>query len=311
MRTLHGNMPASSPVIGDTGVLIPAGDGQLWHCDYQNLNVCDWTGVGSVAITTGSVVFSQHAGTIYAYDESTGDLLWSNAELTIKSDLMPATDGTYVYAIGTGPGLTLYALSASTGTVAWSATNPEEIGNIGGVYNLPPVVTPDYVFTGGGNSILIYRASSGEFVWNITTDANIYSISLAEGQVLWGTESDFSFHAYVGGPEPAEETGTCYDGIWNCHSGQCESQTDYGGPCPAYEYIILEPEEEEKPPCGEGEFAYGDGLCCPIGWYVIDGVCRLCPSGTVNVEGRCIDAALLLLLTALGAGTVYIASEEL
>jgi outer membrane protein assembly factor BamB len=93
--------------------------------------------------------------------------------------------------------------------------------------------------------------------------------------------------------------GTCYDGIKNCHDGDCEEDVDFCGPCwCGRPMTIVLKEEKKNTPCGEGEFTFGNNQCCPVGDYVVDGICRKCPPGSIQVGGSCVPATYLLLGSA-------------
>ncbi len=103
------------------------------------------------------------AATIEAFDSQTGNQLWSTlltGQYSFSGGLTAANG--FVYAGGAGGGGTLYAVSESTGVIAWT----QEVQNGD---NSTPAVTADGVYVTYPCWTYDFRPATGESVWNNNT----------------------------------------------------------------------------------------------------------------------------------------------
>ena len=134
--------------------------------------------VESVPTVLDGVVYLTVINQAYAFDEATGELLWSVSTEEFPARDFPAlvVDGIYYLA----PGYYVHALDASTGEAIWSYDAAE--------LSTPPVVAGGVLY--GASELAEYLfaldARTGEVLWTLPTeDFSSYFLAVVDG-VLYG-----------------------------------------------------------------------------------------------------------------------------
>jgi len=141
----------------------------------------------SPAVADGVAYVSSDDGNLYAFNASTGALLWSEPRGGFGGDFYPSSPAVAEGVVYVGSGdANLYALSASSGTVLWSFPT-------GGTLYSSPVVSGGVVYTAPqGGSLYALDAGSGKELWARDTGENDSSPAVANGVVYIG-----GFHGRV------------------------------------------------------------------------------------------------------------------
>ncbi len=175
----------SSPAVAGGLAYIGSDDGALWAFDASTGGVVWRDPVGaqvrsSPAVADGRVFFGSADGFVYADDALTGARLWSFA-IGGNVTAPPLVVGTSVY-IGSRGG-TFAALDAATGSLLWKA-NPWSMW--GGA-----AMAKGIVYVGSDQSkVFAYDATTGALIWSKGLAARVRSTpSVADGKVFVGTDA--------------------------------------------------------------------------------------------------------------------------
>ncbi|MDY6771620.1 MAG: PQQ-binding-like beta-propeller repeat protein [Candidatus Nanohaloarchaea archaeon] len=131
------------------------------------------------AYADGRVFMGSDDGSMYAYDASSGDVLWSKGGGELRSK--PAVKGSTVYH-GQWDPATIYARDVSGGSLKWS------VGLSGKIERSSPYVGSSNVYVGttAGTMYAISR-SSQSVIWQFDAGSEITSSpTLADGKVVFG-----------------------------------------------------------------------------------------------------------------------------
>ena len=123
--------------------------------------------VGSPTVVNGVVYVGSYDHKIYAFNASTGKLLWNytTGDMIITSS--PAVSNGKVF-IGSMDGK-VYALNASTGIPTWNHTT-------GNIVISSPTVTNALVYVGSyDNKVYVLNQANGAEVWNFSTGGEVSS----------------------------------------------------------------------------------------------------------------------------------------
>jgi len=125
--------------------------------------------------------------TFTAWDEETGDFLWSfEAAADIDISVSAAVAYGMVFFGAGPPGVPegwIYALNATTGEQIWNFTTEGDV-------RASPVVTEGRLYIGGDldstGKVYCINATTGESIWNYTTQDRMTSVAVAYGKVYAG-----------------------------------------------------------------------------------------------------------------------------
>ncbi len=127
------------------------------------------------------IVYLTVANRAYAFDESTGDIVWEVNTEEFPARDFPAlmVDGIYYLA----PSSKVYALDAATGTEVWSYES--------GMLSTAPVVTGGALYAASGDEGAVFAldAATGQEIWKESTGGQVIQSLTATGGLLYG-ESD-------------------------------------------------------------------------------------------------------------------------
>jgi outer membrane protein assembly factor BamB len=130
------------------------------------------------AVKNGVVYVGSDDGNLYALSARTGALLWSYPTGSLES--APAVVDGVVYV---GSGDAFYAVSATTGTLAWKDT-------IGGYISASsPAVANGVVYFGATNGAYALNASTGKLLWK-NPNGGDSSPAVANGVVYFGASNN-------------------------------------------------------------------------------------------------------------------------
>ena len=170
--TFHGGrVYVQGAEYGAFYVLDAATGGEVWRAEVGGY-------VESAPTVLDGVVYLTVINQAYAFDEATGELIWSvnTEEFTARDFPALVVDGIYYLA----PGDYVHALDAATGEEMWSYD--------AAALSTPPVVTDGVLY--GASELAEYlfalEARTGEVLWTLPTeDFNSYNLMVVDG-VLYG-----------------------------------------------------------------------------------------------------------------------------
>jgi len=150
----------------------------------------------SVAIVNGIAVVGTENGTLFAIDTRNGEILWNfTANGPIFSSPYIANGTIFVGTSNPLSGSTFYALELSTGIIMWNHTFPPDHTIISS-----PAVVNGKVFVGISNytlplpqnRIFAFNQTTGEPIWNFTTETPLWSSpALANGSLFFAEYGAF------------------------------------------------------------------------------------------------------------------------
>jgi outer membrane protein assembly factor BamB len=138
---------------------------------------------GQLAVADGTVYVGTVFGTLYALDQSTGEVRWL-FDIGEGSDTLglPAIAGGLVYVAG---GQTLHAIDAATGKERWhftATTEDEELG--------APSVANGVVYVAGKHALYAVDAKTGKKTWRFASEsAGGNRLAVVDGVLYLGTGS--------------------------------------------------------------------------------------------------------------------------
>jgi outer membrane protein assembly factor BamB len=158
----------SSPAVVAGVVYVGSDDGSVWAFDATDGNALWSFGTGgtvrsSPAVVDGVVYAGSNDGSVYAIDGTTGTEIWSFATEGIVTASPLVVDG--LVFIGSRGG-TFYALDAATGVETWSK-------RMWGVWH-GAAYDAGTVFVGSDQSkVFAYDATTGNLRWSATLDGRV------------------------------------------------------------------------------------------------------------------------------------------
>jgi outer membrane protein assembly factor BamB len=189
---------------------------QIWSV-LDNPNTQIW----SSPAVSGGLVYVSDGQFLYAYDATTGKLIWT-AAAGGEIFSSPAVENGVVF-VGSGAGL--HAINAATGDPLWTAAARENIES-------SPAVADGVVYVGSfsSNALYAFNAATGETLWTASTgnliysspavangvvyvgsyDGKIYAFNVANGQLLWSAETGSNVAS-----SPAVANGMVYVGSYD------------------------------------------------------------------------------------------------
>lgn len=168
----------------------------------SNVNQLDvaWTAYGggqvnsSPAYYGGNVYVGSTSGTMYAFNASTGAVVWTNSAAQDEINLSSPAVGSNIVYVGSWDHH-LYAFNTSTGALVWSAAT-------GGMIESSPAVNNNIVYVGSlDGKVYAFNATTGAGVWTATTGGPVYSSpAVANGYVYVGSDDKkmYAFNASTG-----------------------------------------------------------------------------------------------------------------
>lgn len=166
--------------------LDPRDGDQIWRA-YADIFV-----PGNLAIAGPLVFAASNDGNAFAFDRSTGALVWEQEEVDSLVG-SPAIADRSVY-LGAFAGF--FALDASSGEVLWES----ELGT--GTDGTPAIAGGIVYYLGSDGVLYALRARTGDLLWSapVGGDTGISSPSVAGGVVYVGSLDGkvFAFHAHTG-----------------------------------------------------------------------------------------------------------------
>ncbi len=143
---------------------------------------------GAMAFSKGVIVTGNITGDggIFAYDATSGKLLWGTRGQAMRS--APAIDGDFAYVITRGDGakFRLTSLALTTGKARWSVSE-EQLG----VHDAPPIVSGGRVYViNESGKVKAFEAATGKPVWETPYSPEKghcpTAMALAEGVLYFG-----------------------------------------------------------------------------------------------------------------------------
>jgi eukaryotic-like serine/threonine-protein kinase len=170
---------------GDTYCLDATSGNRVW-----NFSIGSTASGSSPAVSGDYVYMGNEGGGVFCLDASNGGVVWN---VTVGGAVgSPAFSNGYVY-LGSTDG-NVYCLNASDGTKVWNYTTEYNSNGPSHNYHWGNAVSDPAVAYGkvyvGSSDFLVYclDASSGNQIWNYTTEAGVYSSpAVAGGCVLAGS----------------------------------------------------------------------------------------------------------------------------
>ncbi|MER5206816.1 PQQ-binding-like beta-propeller repeat protein [Streptomyces sp. NPDC002825] len=191
-----GNVPVRVAPAEDGCVYVSAGTRVLsidiaaghvrWHFEAPAVFLSPPTFAPGPAVTGGGVYLSDHLGTVYALDATTGQDRWRIAtEPRQATEPVLVADGN----VHVGSGSALYTLDAVTGTPRWRfAAGGELVGS--------PVVADGRVHFGSADHVLYtLDATGGQLRWKLATGGEITGSPVAKGGVVYACSKDRCVYA--------------------------------------------------------------------------------------------------------------------
>ncbi|MFH8622719.1 PQQ-binding-like beta-propeller repeat protein [Streptomyces vietnamensis] len=157
-----------------------------WHFEAPAVFLSPPTFAPGPAVTGGGVYLSDHLGTVYALDATTGQDRWRIAtEPRQSTEPVLVADGN----VHVGSGSALYTLDAVTGTPRWRfAAGGELVGS--------PVVADGRVHFGSADHVLYtLDATGGQLRWKLATGGEITGSPVAKGGVVYACSKDRCVYA--------------------------------------------------------------------------------------------------------------------
>jgi outer membrane protein assembly factor BamB len=191
-----GNSFDSSPTVVNDLVYVESSNGGIYCLDTANGNRVWNFSTGSTAsgaspaVSGGYVYVGNEGGGVFCLDASNGGVVWN---VTVNGAVgSPAFSNGCVY-LGSTDG-NVYCLNASNGAKVWNYTTEYNSNGPTHGYHWGNTVSDPAVAYGkvyvGSSDFLVYclDASSGNQIWNYTTEAEVYSSpAVAGGCVLAGS----------------------------------------------------------------------------------------------------------------------------
>ena len=176
--------------------------------------------------------------TFTAWDEETGDFLWSfEAAADIDISVSAAVAYGMVFFGAGSPGVPegwIYALNATTGEQIWNFTTEGDV-------RASPVVTEGRLYIGGDldstGKVYCINATTGESIWNYTTQDRMTSVAVAYGKVYagcghWETSTKAAIYCldmYDGSLVWSFDTGRDLGGALSVANGKVYFSASYEG----------------------------------------------------------------------------------
>ncbi|GGY40234.1 PQQ-binding-like beta-propeller repeat protein [Streptomyces tanashiensis] len=157
-----------------------------WHFEAPAVFLSPPAFAPGPAVTGGGVYLSDHLGTVYALDATTGQDRWRIAtEPRQSTEPVLVADGN----VHVGSGSALYTLDAVTGTPRWRfAAGGELVGS--------PVVADGRVHFGSADHVLYtLDATGGQLRWKLATGGEITGSPVAKGGVVYACSKDRCVYA--------------------------------------------------------------------------------------------------------------------
>ncbi|MFF0476715.1 PQQ-binding-like beta-propeller repeat protein [Streptomyces sp. NPDC004284] len=157
-----------------------------WHFEAPAVFLSPPTFAPGPAVTGGGVYLSDHLGTVYALDATTGQDRWRIAtEPRQSTEPVLVADGN----VHVGSGSALYTLDAVTGTPRWRfAAGGELVGS--------PVVADGRIHFGSADHVLYtLDATGGQLRWKLATGGEITGSPVAKGGVVYACSKDRCVYA--------------------------------------------------------------------------------------------------------------------
>ncbi len=139
------------------------------------------------AVVNGIVYASFYAGSIRAFNETTGAQQWSFKTGGFSMYSSPAVANGIVYTGSSDANL--YALDAVTGALKWSFT----AGNT--IWSSPNVVNGIVYFGCYDGKVYAVNATTGKLVWSYTTGQDVYDSPMVANGVLYAGSDDGKIYA--------------------------------------------------------------------------------------------------------------------
>jgi outer membrane protein assembly factor BamB len=244
-RTVAPAWPMFKNTPSRTGVsdsAFPSSGTELWN--YQI-----GPSFASPVLAYGKVYISNNNGTVYCFEETTGNLRWST-RVTSKTNAAistPAVSSGYVFIFSSGDG-SLYRLDALTGSLNWTYKLPGKNTTLNAQYiDHPILVYNGEVFFGAPNRVFYcLNETSGELVWRYETQLGLtydYGIcggaSAVDDEVYFGANDGYIYAMDLNGFKngndgvwQSEQNSSNLDGdvLWKFNVGDsiCSTPTVYG-----------------------------------------------------------------------------------
>ena len=154
-------------------VVLPMPLAQLWT--YRSDGTVGYPVIADGRVFVATVAFSGGDGSVSAFDEQTGQTLWTHVVKRVRGVLDLAYDGGRVYAFG-GDGWVV-ALEAEDGTQAW------HLGLAGFGFTSAPVAAGGQLYVRTSGYLYAIDTSSGTVVWGATISGGNHS-----APALYGTQ---------------------------------------------------------------------------------------------------------------------------
>jgi len=148
----------------------------------------------SPAVSNGIVYVGGYDGNLYAFNASSGALLWTaSTGNSIESSPVVANGIVFVNSSSTPPDGTLYAFNALTGAFLWT----EPTGSVGGGSYSTPAVANGIVYVGSDDSNLYaYNINNRVLLWTGPTGASIDSSPAVANGVVYVASEDGYVYAF-------------------------------------------------------------------------------------------------------------------
>jgi len=191
-----GNSFDSSPTVVNDLVYVESTYGDIYCLDAAsgdrvwNFSTGSTTSGSSPAVSDGYIYVGNEGGGVFCLDTSNGGVVWN---VTVGGAVGSPTFSNGCVFLGSTDG-NIYCLNASNGAKVWNYTTEYNSNGPSHGYHWGNTVSDPAVAYGkvyvGSSDFLVYclDASSGNQIWNYTTDAEVYSSpAVAGGCVLAGS----------------------------------------------------------------------------------------------------------------------------
>jgi outer membrane protein assembly factor BamB len=155
------------------------------------------------AAATSSVMLNRYGNAaiswinIYAFDASTGSLIWDYQDNFSKVTSLAFENGVIYFGVSGGGYYdslgnrrnldSVNALDASNGILLWRTPCT--------IFFSSPVVYEGRVFIGSGHSVLALDATNGNIIWNYTTNAGVLSSATVTNDIVYIGSYDANLYA--------------------------------------------------------------------------------------------------------------------
>lgn len=188
----------SSPVISNNSIFIGCDNGTLYSINMNEKKI-EWKFetdnkiIASPAVDSNNVYFGSFDGYFYVIDRKDGSLVWNydteSNEWSPKGEVQSSASITDQYVIFATRGEYLYVMNKFTGELLWKyrETNSWFVGS--------PSVRNDKIYIGDsdGHKFHVFELETGEKLWEINTNHNIFSSpAITDSTVYFGTGDSYN-----------------------------------------------------------------------------------------------------------------------